>query len=73
MDGKEFHGARSLVASTIWSRDNPFFSAHQVMNNRSQHNSSNIELCGIMLVSKDMTRVIFSTWTPSSFIFLASK
>ena len=46
-DGKEVRRARSLVANTIWSRENQFFPAHR---SGSQHNSSNIELCGIIVV-----------------------
>ena len=53
MDSKELHGARSLVESTVWSRENPLFPAHHV-SSRSQHSPSNIEKCGIMLVFKEV-------------------
>ena len=44
LNAEELPGASSLVASTICSRENPFFSA--------QHSSSSIEKCGMMLVLK---------------------
>ena len=56
LDGKELHGAWSLVASTISSRDYPLFPAHH---NKSEPNCSSIEiLCDIMLVLKIMVRFL---------------
>ena len=59
LDSNEVHGARSLVARTVWIREDPIFPAHH--SSRSQHSSSSIEICGIMLVSTSMARFLF-TW-----------
>ena len=45
------------MASMISSREDPLFPAHH---SRSQHNFFGIELCGIMLVFKSLTRFLFT-------------
>ena len=61
MDGKDLPGARNLVASMIWSREDPLPSTDY---GGSQHNSSSIELC-VMLFFKSMRCVLslHSTWS----------
>ena len=51
-DGKGLHGVISLVASTVYSREDPFFPAHQVSSRRLHINSPSIYKCGIMLFLK---------------------
>ena len=52
LEGKGLHGARGLVVSTVWSRDDPLFPAHQVSSRRHHINSPSIYKHGIMLVLK---------------------
>ena len=48
MDDKELDGAKSLVASTIWSRKDPFFPAHQVSSRKRRINYPSLYKCGAM-------------------------
>ena len=52
LDDKKLHGA-SLVPSTVWSREDPLYSAHQV-SRRSHHSPSSIETCGIILILNEV-------------------